>query len=37
MDTHKANFQDSMLSLSFPPDHKAPTGTKDGGLDVFVS
>lgn len=37
MDTHKANFQYSMLSLSLPPDHKAPTGTKDRGLSVFVS
>ena len=37
MDTHKANFQYSMLSLSLPPDHKAPTGTKDRGLSVFAS
>lgn len=37
MDTNKADFQYSMLSLSLPPDHKAPAGTKDGGLNVFVS
>lgn len=37
MDTHKANLQYSMLSLSLPPDHKSPTGTKDRGLSVFFS